>query len=131
MKENATMKDVLHILQEQKLSVIQKEFNEMFPYLKLEFFRRRSDKPVSGGRSLPLNPDITLSQLSKPSDVKQMSITGDLKVKELESNFFDQFNLHIKVMRRSGRSWLETSLTNEWTLDFQNAQGKETSGYSE
>jgi len=103
----------------------------MFPYLKLEFFRSKGDKTINNGKNQPLNPDVTLAQLSKTNDIKPTVITGDLNVMDLERTFLDQFNIHVKVMRRSGKSWLETSLTNEWSLDLQNSQGKETSRFSE
>jgi hypothetical protein len=49
-------------------------------------------------------------------------------VVELECLFEDQFGLFVQVFRRSGNLWLETTVTDSWSLQKQNEQGKELSG---
>jgi len=38
----------------------------------------------------------------------------------------DQFGLHVQIFRKSGDLWLQTSKTDEWTIEHQNARGLET-----
>lgn len=48
-----------------------------------------------------------------------------MKVGELEAALKDQFGLTVQVFRHSGNIWLETVLTDKWTLQQQNEHGKE------
>jgi hypothetical protein len=56
-----------------------------------------------------------------------IEIDGKMKVKELEKTFADQFKLNVQVFRRSGNFWLQTSMTDDWTLQNQNEHGMEIS----
>jgi hypothetical protein len=63
-----------------------------------------------------------------------IKIEGDLvfsestKVRELENDLREGFHLNAQVFRRSGNIWLETTMTDKWTLKQQNEHGKEISG---
>ena len=50
-----------------------------------------------------------------------------MKVNELEKIFKDRFNLAVQVFRKSGNLWLETTMTDNWTLQQQNNHGGEIS----
>ena len=60
-----------------------------------------------------------------------LSISPTMTVSDLEQNFQDQFGLAVQVFRRSGNAWLETTVTDSWTLDKQNKQGEALSIYLE
>ena len=47
-----------------------------------------------------------------------------MTVTDLEQNFSDVYGLSIQVFRKSGDVWLETTITDGWTLEKQNEQGK-------
>ena len=117
----------LHIAPNRLISDIQKEFNEAFPFLKIEFFKTRSFS-----RSDFMTQQIIPSQRKIGDD--QLAITdGDIevveamKVKDLEKIFKDQFSLAMQVFRKSGNLWLETTMTDDWTLQQQNDHGREIS----
>jgi len=40
---------------------------------------------------------------------------------------FESLGLFAEVFRKSGNVWIETSLTNDWTLQQQNLEGEEIS----
>jgi hypothetical protein len=48
-----------------------------------------------------------------------------MTVEELEKSFLVKFGLNVQVFRKSGKSWLETTITDKWTLEKQNTQGEE------
>jgi hypothetical protein len=50
-----------------------------------------------------------------------------MKVSELENLFKRKYKLNIQVFRKSGNAWLETTVTDAWTLDKQNQEGIELS----
>jgi hypothetical protein len=54
-----------------------------------------------------------------------IEINDSMTVGELEKNFRDQFGLVAHVSRNSGGIWLETTMTDNWTLRKQNDYGKE------
>ena len=47
----------------------------------------------------------------------------EMSVNSLEQSFRDIFGLHVEVLRKSGKAWLETSVTGNWSLMEQNAEG--------
>ena len=109
------------------ISEIQQEFNTMFPFLKLEFFR---NKP---GRSLEYSQNNIIGNSHKVSDGQGVLTDGSLTieplmtVKQLEKDFRNEFSLAVQVFRRSGNVWLETTMTDGWTLQHQNEHGRELS----
>ncbi|MEI9910895.1 MAG: hypothetical protein WDO71_15215 [Bacteroidota bacterium] len=50
-----------------------------------------------------------------------------MTVGQLEDIFQKQFGLQVQVSRRSGTLWLETTMTDNWTLKQQNDHGRELS----
>ena len=109
------------------ISDIQKEFSAMFPFLKIEFFRQK------GGKQLDYSVHNIIRQNQKVAEgqasITDGSITVEpyMTVKELEKNFRDEFSLAVQVFRRSGNVWLETTMTDSWTLQHQNEHGRELS----
>jgi hypothetical protein len=47
-----------------------------------------------------------------------------MTVAELEQQFSDVYGLSVQIFRHSGKAWLETTVTDKWTLEKQNEQGK-------
>lgn len=110
-----------------KLYEIQNDFNAVFPYLKIEFFKA----PHKIGES---NTKNQLHDLNKAvSDCRMKNAEGFIEfnelttVGELEARFYDDFGLSAQVFRKSGNVWLETSATDSWTLRQQNEEGAELS----
>ena len=56
-----------------------------------------------------------------------IEVVEEMKVKDLERIFKDQFSLAMQVFRKSGNLWLETTMTDNWTLQQQNDHGREIS----
>ena len=109
------------------ISEVQDEFNKMFPYLKLEFFKNRSGKKLdySVNNIIRHNQKLAEGQINPVDGL--IDIEPGMTVKELEKHFQDEFSLAVQVFRRSGNVWLETTMTDNWTLKHQNDHGKELS----
>lgn len=108
----------------QTIESIQKKFNSAFPFLKIEFFK----DPHSAGsgskkKRMYESGSIKLIDLNKNFKRGRVSIETNRTVENLESDFQNQFGLNIQVFRKSGKVWLETSVTDLWTLDEQNKEG--------
>jgi hypothetical protein len=113
---------VLHILQNKTLQETQEEFNNAYPFLRIEFYR--NTEPGFARRHLKSTMPMTAAGLKKNGELE---INDSMTVGELENNFLEQFGLNVQVSRRSGTLWLETTMTDNWTLKQQNDHGRELS----
>lgn len=106
---------------------IQKEFNNGFPFLKLEFFSKRAitHSDYSASQRIPSSRKIGDIQLKMLEGI--MRIEGDMKVIDVERRLKDEFGLAAQVFRKSGNLWLETTMSDNWTLNQQNNHGREIS----
>jgi hypothetical protein len=113
----------------QKASVVKENFNKLFPYLKLEFFRKKHGLYKDNNKKDVLLSDMILR--AKPGcEENDMVISGDTTVADLERRFCETFGISTQVFRKSGKSWIETSVTDDWTLKHQNDEGKELSSFA-
>jgi len=103
---------------------IQKEFNMAYPFLKIEFFKLPFHEPK---RKLLKNEKITGAEPVSKSEkfLKSGNIIFNNKTTaaELENDFWEIFGLSIKLFRKSGTLWIETTLTDNWSLEKQNEEG--------
>jgi len=117
----------LHIASNRLISEVQNEFNKVFPFLKLEFFNNKSfaRSSFSASQLIPRSRKIGDGQLTITDG--NINIPGEMKVMELEKLLKEQFGLAAQVFRKSGNLWLETTMTDSWTLEQQNKHGSEIS----
>jgi hypothetical protein len=118
---------LLKITSNRLISDIQKDFNEEFPFLKIVFFNKKSisSSDYSAKQIIPQNKKIGEIQINAVDG--NIEIEEEMKVNKLENIFKDQFNLAVQVFRKSGNLWLETTMTDNWTLQQQNNHGREIS----
>ena len=109
------------------IKTIQDEFNKQFPFLKLEFFSKPHKKGEASAKELIRNNDKTLGECRMKKSDGALKIYAKQKVSELEQLFQDHFGLSVQVFRKSGRVWLETTSTDDWTLMKQNDEAIELS----
>ena len=117
----------LHISPNSLISDIQNEFNRLFPFLKIEFFNNKSftRSNYSASHLIPHQKKIGECQLGIKDYA--IEIENEMKVSVLEKLFKEHFNLAVKVLRKSGNLWLETTMTDNWSLEQQNNHGRELS----
>ena len=117
----------IHISNKKKIAALQEEFNHLFPFLRLEFFSKPHYSYEGNSRKYLISDSKTIGDCSKAHQRSTISITPGMKVEELEKIFQDIFGLFVQVFRQSGKVWLETTMTDDWTLAEQNKQGEELS----
>ena len=113
-----------------KIFAIQEEFGKMFPYLKIEFFAKPHKTGAPSAKKIMKHPSKTLGECRAIHVKGTLTITPNMTVADLEQNFSDIYGLSVQVFRKSGRAWLETTVTDGWTLEEQNKQGEALSNYS-
>lgn len=107
------------------ISEVQKDFSEIFPYLKLEFFRHKSGN--GKGTLLRAPHNFHISDCNPKVEEGEFQIQKGMTVRDLEQGIKKQFGLNVQVFRQSGNLWLQTTVTDNWTLEKQNEHGKELS----
>lgn len=110
-----------------KIYAIQEDFNKLFPYLKIEFFAKPHTSGGQSSKKYMKSSSKTLGECRTIHNKGSISISPEMTVDELERRFMDVYGLSVQVFRKSGKVWLETSVTDGWTLAKQNAQGEELS----
>ncbi|MBK9478276.1 MAG: hypothetical protein IPP56_09155 [Bacteroidetes bacterium] len=110
-----------------KISAIQEEFNSVFPFLKLEFFSKPHKPGAASSKKLVKHNSKTLGECRTIHAKGHLVINAAMTVNDLEQRFSDIYGLAVQVFRKSGRVWLETTVTDGWTLAEQNEQGEELS----
>lgn len=107
------------------ISDMQEAFQQAFPYLKLEFFQHPYLLRKASVQFIRKHAN-TFGELRKPevSGTQPLSIASDMTVTELEALFGTHYGLGALVLRKSGRIWLETTVTDGWTLEEQNNEGE-------
>ena len=107
---------------EKPFKKIQEKFNDIYPYLKIEDLRMAK---TSMGGSLGKLSLCNKSKLEMGSTDKGFIIINSLTtVSDLVNQFCENLNLPVRVLRKSNNHWIETSLTEHWTLERQNIAGK-------
>lgn len=110
-----------------KIFALQKEFSEMFPYLKLEFFGKPHKVGAPSSKKIMKHPSKTIGECRTIHNKGTLTITPNMIVADLEQNFSDVYGLSVQIFRKSGKAWLETTATDGWALEKQNKQGEELS----
>jgi hypothetical protein len=110
----------------QTIEKVQQEFSSCFPFLRLEFFSKPHKVGAGSEKRDMLNHSTSLSECRLKQE-GELSISAEMTVAQLEKLFKDNYRLYVQVFRRSGKLWLETTATDNWTLNYQNEQGQELS----
>ncbi len=115
----------IRIFREQTISEVQEAFAKAYPFLKLVFFTK-PHKAFKGRHAKFLIEDrgIKLASLEKQPKDGVLYLEPEMPVWQVERLFEEEFGLHVQVFRKSGNTWLETSVTDSMSLEQQNAKGK-------
>jgi hypothetical protein len=110
-----------------KIKEIRDEFQNNFPYLKLEFFSRPHDIADLSKMKYIMDHDKILGECRKTHQDGIIEVGGNEKVWQLEQEF-QKYGLPVQVFRKMKNNWIETMQTDWWTLEQQNQEGRENCG---
>jgi len=105
------------------LKKIQNNFRDIYPGLKLEFYRNAHVHFEGSLKNNILNSDIILGEVNQNLIAGNISFEPNKTVQKLENEFKTNFGLNAQVHRRSNDLWLQTINTDDWTLEQQNQRG--------
>ena len=115
----------IFITDDRLISDIQKEFNGEFPFLKIEFFRNFHKRGEPSPKSQLIPKTLFLGQVRSIHTEGKVNMNGGRSVEEIQNEFQNTYGLSIQVFRKSGNVWIETNLTDHWSLLRQNYQGQQ------
>jgi len=109
-----------------KIWEVQEAFNTHYPFLKLQFFEfDPTKKNTFTSSNLITDTGKTIGEIRHIHHIGAISLNGHQKVATLEKNFLKGFGINAQVFRKSGKEWLRTTATDEWTLSEQNQVAQE------
>jgi hypothetical protein len=117
---------VIEVLRSRTVGEVQQDFSQQYPFLKIDFYKDGYQKPAAPGVRQKLAIGTRLLTLMNFRE-GALDICDEMTVGQLESTFRDRFGLNAQVSRKSGPVWLETTVTDKWTLKQQNEHGRELS----
>lgn len=95
------------------------QFNQLFQRLSIQLFT----EPHASGEGSPISqqvdPERKLGEWLTDKGKETIEVNGNMTVGELEA-LLEEHGLHAQVFRRSGTLWLETTRTDNWTLERVN-----------
>jgi hypothetical protein len=104
---------------------IQSAFSNEFKYLKIEFFDVPYTPKAPTPKSKMYQADRRLGLCRKMHNEGILDINSNKTVAELENELWVKFGLSAQIFRKTGSVWVETNLTDAWTLERQNTEGHE------
>ena len=111
----------LHLAPTMTIGQIQAEFAAFFPNLKPVFFTKpHAAYKGSPAKFIVSEKDTLLSTLSAviPENA-DLLLELEMPVWQVERLFENEYGLHMQIFRRSGNTWLETSVTDDMSLEQQ------------
>ena len=95
------------------------QFAEHFPFLRLALYEGSGSKKRAANET-----DFALKNRKNSVDVIFESST---KVRNFIDELEKSLGWKVQILRSSGKLYIETSVTDQWTLDRQNQEGAELS----
>jgi hypothetical protein len=97
---------------------------QSFPWLRLEFFSVPHHAREASPKKQMLPVTLSIGEARTVHGHGSVTVHPAMSVTELEEAFRVQCGLAVQVFRRSGNVWLETTVTDNWTLQEQNDNGQ-------
>ena len=108
---------------------VQRIFHQTYPFLKLVFFKKAHDEGAPSMAADQLEATGNFADIGMRGDGGSISIAPSRTVAELEMEMEERCGLHVQVFRKSDNLWIQTSVSDHWTLARQNEDGKEISTF--
>lgn len=113
---------MLPLSDERKIQLLQNEFTIQFPFLRIMFYSEPHSKQQ--GSSTKFEGDKSTTKFEAQCNRSEIELLPTMQVSTLKQRIQQNYGLLIKVFRKSGDAWIDTTPTSNWTLEKQNAQGK-------
>jgi hypothetical protein len=114
----------LHMKDSSTLGDIQAEFSQEYPFLKMDFLKPVKDRLGWMTGMEKILPGEKIFPFYRNTSINTVHIQSDKTVIQLIKEMEGLLGIKVMVQRKSGKVWIETTLTTDWTLEQQNNEGK-------
>lgn len=104
---------------------IKEEFSAAYPYLKISFYTKKQE--AEGALTEEVDPSTELIEVSGVLKEGDIDINPTDTIKEVERKFEKQYGLPVHIFRKQNGAWMNTTITDDLTLQEQNLWGREAS----
>lgn len=111
------------------LSEIRKAFKAEFPFLDIAFFSKEHEEGAASLKKNLLDYQSTCSEAGDPHRIGLLQISGDQTASETEKELETGFGLHIQIMRKSGNVWLQTTTSDDLSLNDLNEEARQAAEF--
>ncbi len=118
----------LHMNESSTLRDIQSDFSLEYPYLKMDLLKEVRDRLGWLTGMETMLPGEKMFPFYRGTVDNTVSIRYNKTVNQLIREMEQLLDIKVRVLRRSGNVWIETTLTTDWTLEQQNSEGRFLSG---
>jgi hypothetical protein len=115
------------ITPDKKIETVQEAFNKHFPFLKIEFFKRKHEWGKPSPESQRVHVGQTLGSINEAIKEGKITLDPDNTTGWVEQVFMREFGLPVQVFRKEGSVWIETTKTDKLKLFEQNEMGRQSS----
>ena len=115
----------LSVTGNKKIGTLQKEFNKKFPFLRLGIFYSYARNQVKKGESITqIDADKTLASVRRADSGGTVSISGNKKIKSIESEMDKAFGLYCQICytTKEGKRYYTSGGDDEKTLAAFNTE---------
>ena len=114
---------IFTITESTTIKEIEKGLHDHFPFLRFEFFLMDRGNPAS---KKPMEQNRALKDICPGCGDLEIKITGETRLGEMVAEF-EKLGIQMDPYRKSGKVWIKTTLTLDWSLSAQNSAGKSLS----
>lgn len=114
----------MKIQDNRQLKDLQADFKKEFPFLKIEFFREAHKHGIDSNEIEKLDVNHRVGDIRTIKTSGEMPLDGTMTTSIFESSVADNFGLNVQVYRKEHGKWLQTWVTDIWTLEEQNNRSK-------
>lgn len=114
------------ITKKKTIKEFKNDFNRTFPGLKIEFYKKHHDAFQGSMAYGQYEEDLTFEEINPSIWCCEIDLGVNQTTKEVEEFFENRCGLHVQIFRKSKNLWLQTSKTDDWTLEIQNSKGLQT-----
>lgn len=107
------------------LKQLKEEFQEKFPHLNINFYKKAHEASEGNTNEQMLDENLTIANVRTTQNEGEMSIDGHLKTSTFEQLLKEKYGINAQVFRKAGELWLQTTITDHWTLAEQERAAQE------
>ena len=115
----------LKITATQTIGQVKDAFHKLLPFVKIEFFHHAHSQGEGSPKADMIRGDVRIADLIEGHDQGTIEFNESNLVYELEEKLQNYFGLNVQIFRKSGKLWLESTISDNWTLEKVRKEAEE------